>query len=230
MTTKELYQKASEITTSLKFKNKYTWAAFHKLINARVFTLNEAFKNQTPLNDFVKSNGSIMIFPTIVNGKMTGSIIRSIENGAILKYKSVNMPYGIGKLRKDFKYGDPIFIVEGIADYAAIKLLGKDIDVVAMQTVEISHALYELYSSVTNNIILIPDNDERGQIAVKRMKYKLKGLGVNVNVINQYGMMKDTGELLELAMMVDRTDSSSLKEELALIASYYRHQINLYRS
>lgn len=229
MTITDIYKKSGTIGEKLKFKNKYTWAGFYRIIDVRLFGLNDTFKHQTPLNDFVRRNGSILIFPNIVEGKMVSAIVRSMENDAFLKFSNADLPYGIGKLRKDFKYGDPLFLVEGIGDWAGVKLLGSEIDVVAMQTSEVPRDQYEIYSSITNNIVLIPDNDKAGRIGVAHMKSRFSKLGVTVSVIDQYSGLKDTGDILERTMMVDKTKSWAMKEELRLITKYYRNRINLYR-
>ena len=231
MNIKEMYEASRPVQISKKKTNKYIWAVCNNIIKAKYFDINDTFRVQTPLNDFVRHNGAVLLVPNIINKTMVGLNIRSLENGRILKFDNISLPYGIGSLRKDFKYGDPIFVVEGLGDYAAIKLINKDIDVLTMQTNEISRNDYSTYTSLTNNIVLIPDADERGRSSAKRMKYRFRELGVTVNVINQYGDFKDTGDLLELVMQVDKFKGMRkyLQEELRIATQYYKLMINRYR-
>jgi len=223
------YKKSQTIGEKSKFKNKYTWAGFHRIVDVRLFSLNDTFSKETDLNDFIRRNGSALIFPNKVLGKYTDFLVRSVENNKILREKLTDLPYGIGYLREDFKYGDPLFIVEGIGDWVGVKLLDKTIDVVAMQTNEISKDMYETYSSITNHVVIIPDNDERGLNSLKRMKYRFREHGVTVDSIYQYGDLKDTGEILERAMLCEKTNSTALKRELNLISKYYKAKINQFR-
>lgn len=225
----EVYKQSKSIGEKHKFLNKYTWAGAYRLIDVRMFTLNDTFMKQTPLNDFVRRNGSILIFANKVQGEVASFTVQAIDSKKILKSKRANLPYGIGHIREDFKYGDPLFVVEGIADWAGVKLIDKNIDVVAMETSEVAKDMYEVYASITNNIVLIPDNDEFGRRTVKRMKFRFRELGVSVSVIDQYDELKDTGDILERTMMVDKTKSWALKEELRVITKYYRSRINMYR-
>ncbi len=229
MNIESVYKKSQTIGEKNKFKNKYTWAGFHRILDVRLFSLNDTFAKETKLNDFVRRNGSILIFPNKVQGKYTDFLVRSTDNNKMLREKLVDLPYGVKYLRENFKYGDPLFVVEGIGDWVGVKLLDKTIDVVAMQTNGISNNMYEIYASITNNIILIPDNDERGRENIKRAKYRFSELGVTVGVIDQYGDLKDTGEILERAMLCEKTNSTALKRELNLISKYYKAKINQFR-
>ena len=57
-----------------------------------------------------------------------------IKNITPLKLGSNSFPYNLGNLSKDFKYGDAIILVEGVADLAGLKLLDPTLNIVAMQS------------------------------------------------------------------------------------------------
>lgn len=229
MTLEDMYNLAKDINKDQQLINKYLWAGYNKLLDVRYFDVNDTFTVQTPINDYVKKYGSIMIFPNIVNGKIVDLSIRTVEQKKVLTYKIVDLPFGVGTLRDDFKYGDPLFLVEGVGDYCALKFIDKNIDVVAMMGNSVAKDMYETYASITNNIILLADNDESGRQTINSIEKRFRKLSVNVEVIPQFDTMKDTGDILDNIVEYQKTKSQDLKEYIALAVKYYQSQINLHK-
>lgn len=218
----ELYNKAHDIPEALKNKTKYTFMAFHKIIPARYLDINDTLTEDLPISGYINNHISVLLMPNIVNGTIVDIFVKPmVSKGAPLRLVESPLPYGIGNLRKDFKYGDPLILVEGIGDYGALKFIDRNIDVVAMGTNDIPAAMYKVYASITNNIIIIPDADAAGYSQVKKVTSTLKKYDVNVSLLKQYSTLKDTGEILDRIV-----DNSVSNELLLLIADYYRSQIS----
>jgi hypothetical protein len=197
----ELYKLGRDVPKEIFLKDKYTWMAFVGLIKAKYLSPNDTFLAKLPIDRFIKRNGECLLIPNYIGNLMLDLDIRPLNNkDSILSFKKYNFPYGIGRLRDNFKYGDPIYLVEGIADYGALKLIKPDLDVLALRTSSIHRDSYEFYASLTNKIVLISDQDPYGKSASSKMARKLKDLGVDVYTIEQFGNMKDTGEVLELLL------------------------------
>lgn len=229
MKIEELYQLGKNIPESLVNKNKYTWLAHKNLLELKYLDINDIFKHKTPINNFVVEHGSVLLIPNIINGQLADLTIKALNSKHILKFNNVNLPYNIGHL-KNFKYGDPLIIVEGIADVAGFKLIDPDMPVVALRTNSISKASYKIYESITNNVVLLLDNDKAGQTQVAKLQLKLKESGIYSSVISQYNNLKDTGDIVDLFMQYEKTKSSAILSELNNINIYYKAQINLIKA
>lgn len=229
MTAKELYQVAGEIPEALKFHNKYTWLAYYNLIEARYLDINDTFRLKTPINDYIKKFGAVLLLPNFVNGWLVDLAIKPLDTKeSMLTFDFKQLPYGIGSLRADFKYGDALYIVEGVADWAALKLIKPDIDVVAIKSNSIPKAAYTLYASLTNKIILVPDNDDAGKSQLKTIKKRFIELGVDTYIISQFGNMKDTGELINLLMRFEQTSNQNIKDDIEIIKNYFLENFKNY--
>ena len=222
----ELYEKAHNVPKSLSEKSKYALMAYHKLIPAKYLDINDTMTSDIPIAGYINSNNAVLLMPNIINGTIVDIYVKPLLSaGAPLKLVNSPLPYGIGTLRKDFKFGDPLILVEGIGDYGALKFIDSTLDVVAIGTNDIPASMYSIYANITNNIILIPDNDAAGYSQLKKIIANFKKLDVNVHVVKQYSTMKDTGEILD--RYVAKTIS---KELLLLVADYYKSQIKFIKS
>lgn len=226
MTIKELYDSAHELTKSMSNKNKYTYLAFHKVIEAKYLDVNDTITGDLPISGYINKYMTVLLIPNRVNDVIVDIFVRPLEGkGNPLKLVESSLPYGIGKLQKDFKYGDFIVLVEGIGDYGALKFIDPTINVLAVGTNGVTADLYPIIASLTSNVILIPDNDKAGRSQVRTVINKFKSLGVSVSVIKQYSNFKDTGELLDILV-----EQQTSKELLMLIADYYKTQIAFAKS
>lgn len=222
MTINELYNVASDLPQSLKYHNKYTWLISNSIIDGKYFDINNTFTNKTPINDYVKRVGPVILIPNIVNGWMVDLVIKPLNTKeSVLTFDFKHLPFGIGSFREDFKFGDPIYLVEGIADWAALKLIKPDLDIIAIRSNSIPHDMYSLYASLTDKIVLIPDNDSAGQAQINNIKKNFKTNDTSVYTIEQFGSMKDTGEIIDLLITIDKTHNQNSKELLGLIKLYF---------
>lgn len=226
MNIEELYSLGRLVPDSLKYKNKYTWLAHSNILEMRYLDVNDIMRRSTPINGFVSEHGSVLMIPNMVNKKMADLTVKALNSKSILRYKNVKLPYGVGQL-KDFKYGDPLILVEGIADLAGLKLVNKDLNVVALRTNSISQDMYQVYKTLTNHIVLLLDNDKAGQRQVNKTKFNLAREGIQATVIEQHADIKDTGEIVELFMRYDKTRSSDVLLQLQNLNVYYKAQISL---
>lgn len=226
MTLNELYELAKEIPEYLKYENKYAWLGYNNIIDVRYLDVDDILRVKTPINNFINEHGSVLLLPNIVNGHVVDLLVRALDSPQMINYREVNLPYNIGNL-KDFKYGDPLFIVEGPADAAGLKLVDPNIAVVALKTNDINKDAYQVYKSLTNKIVLVLDSDKAGQLQLVKMRLNLKELGISTYTINQFGYLKDTGEIAEITMSYEKSKNTELLIELNNINLYYKAQIKL---
>jgi hypothetical protein len=226
MNLEKMYSIAKPIPEHLKDHNKYTWLGYHKIINVRYLDVNDVIKNKMPINSFVSEHGAVLLFANIINGHIIDILIKALNTKHILNYRAQNFPYHIGQLQ-NFKYGDPLFIVEGIADVGGLKIIDPTIPVVALKTNDISKESYEIYKSLTDKIVLILDNDKAGQMQLTKIRLKLKDLGIQTFVIDQFAALKDTGEIIDLIMSYEKTKDQNKLLLLNNINLYYKGQIKL---
>lgn len=226
MTLNELYELAKEIPEYLKYENKYAWLGYNNIIDVRYLDVDDILRVKTPINNFINEHGSVLLLPNIVNGHVIDLLVRALDSPQMINYREVNLPYNIGNL-KDFKYGDPLFIVEGPADVAGLKLVDGNIAVVALKTNDINKDAYQVYKSLTNKIVLVLDSDKAGQLQLVKMRLNLKELGISTYTINQFGYLKDTGEIAEITMSYEKSKNTELLIELNNINLYYKAQIKL---
>lgn len=229
MTLKELYNSAHEIPETLKYYNKYTWLGFNNIIDLRYLDVNDTFSRKTPIDGYIKRYGRVLLMPNIVDNEIVDMSVRPIDTKESMLYLGLaGIPYGIGKLNADFKYGDYIYLIEGIGDYGALKLIDQNINVLAIRSNGIPKDQYEIYASLTNKIIIIPDNDKAGKSQISFTKKVFSGLGVDVFVIDQFGLLKDSGDLVDIVMNFEKTKDSNTLENILLISEYFKRSFEVY--
>jgi|GEM_PF-3761182 len=224
---KEIYEKARTIPESIKDTNKYTFFGYNKVIPIKYMSVNDTFEIQTSLNDFIRSSGDILLFPNIIDGEITDLFIRSIKNkSAFLTYRESDIPYGAGYINEKFKYGNPLFVVEGIGDYGALKLIYPSINVVAMMSNSIPNSMYDIYAGITNNIVLLPDNDSAGLFQVNLIRKEFKKRDVTVTVIKQFSNLKDTGDIADMILEYKKEKNDYIKNKIDLAIKYYKLKVD----
>jgi hypothetical protein len=222
-----LYGIAHDITKDMEFINKYTWLGYHKVIPVRYLDINDTMEYDLPINNYIIENETILLFPNYLNDKMIDINIRPLDSKNLKIFRKANLPYNIGNLSKDFKYGDPLYLVEGIGDLGGLKLIDPHVNVLAIRTNAVPKDMYPVLASITNNITLVLDGDDAAKKQINYIKNQFKTFGVSVNTIGQFGNLKDTGEIVELVMKYQETKDATHLELLNLINIYYKNQINL---
>jgi hypothetical protein len=236
MTKTQLYNLARKIPEELKYTNKYTWMIDKGIIKGRFLGINDTFDMKTPLNDYIKEVGDILVIPNIVNKKITSLVVKPLDSTKkMLTFDTLKLPFGIGGFPEEFRYGDLIVFVEGIADLGALKLLLPKTPIIAMMSNAIAKSSYPFYAMLTDKIVIIPDGDKEGHSQIERMRKRFSDLGVNLGIVEQYGSMKDTGEIIDLFMEYERQGGRQLgkkdfQEKLNLLREYYQGSLSLYKS
>lgn len=233
MTIDEIYSKAHKIPKSLEFYNKYTWLGFNKLVDVRILDINDTFTNDFKFNDFIKRYKRVLLFPNFINSVMVDLMIKPIDtNDRILSFRNFDIPYGTKYFSKEFKYGDPVILVEGIGDLGALRLLSKDLNIIALKTNSVTDNIYDFISTITNNVIIIPDNelDRKAIRLAYHSKKKFAKLGVTLKIVKQFSNFKDTGTLLDVIVNSLKVSKEYFLSKSDLIESakkYYLTQISI---
>lgn len=222
----KLWSMARPIPKELELINKYTWMGVNKVLPIRYLDANDVMAHPNmPIKNYLVNNEVILLFPNIVNGVIVDLYVQPLyTKGKPLRLGSTAFPYNIGGLSPDFKYGDPIILVEGIADLAAIKLMG-DLNVVAMRGNSLGTPQTKLLAAITNNIIVIPDSDEAGNQGFSRLWRKFRDLKVNIVSVNQFKNFKDTGDFIEKILYYYKTEDLSILDEIQLSWRFYEVSI-----
>lgn len=227
MNIEELYNIAHELPKSLEFHNKYTWLICNGIIEARYLDINDVISSDIPISSYIKAKGIVLLFPNKVGDMIVDIYIRALDSKETpLKIGLDLIPFGLGNLGKDFKYGSKLILVEGISDLGALKVINPNFDIVAIQSNSLSSTAARLLSTITNNFIILSDNDSAGIKGANISKRRLEQFDCNVNIINQYGELKDSGDILELLMTYLKNKDEDTKHKLYLIQEYYNIQIN----
>jgi hypothetical protein len=222
----ELYKIANPITDDKKHLNKYTFLGnefnfpHYRILSLRDVML-KGMHTRMPkyLLDFISENGEVLLIANIISGYIPLIQLRTLrgEKKFIALGNQSKLFYGLGYLNKNFKFGDWIIIVEGIADADIIR--GIYPNVLATMTSRITRSQFEVLKLLTNKVILIGDNDIPGRKGTKLNRVLLKEAGFDVRLIFQYGDMKDCGELADFLLQNDgQTFNSAVK--------YYEGKIN----
>lgn len=221
----KFYNKLKELPEDINVNNKYLFLVKNKIIDGKYLHASEVMnlKNEK-IKDFMFNVESSLIFPISVDNYITSLFFKSISiESNPLKVNKTEIPYGFDYFNKDFKYGDSIILVEGIADLGALKLLNPKLNVIAMLSNSLSKGSCEFITKLTNNFIVITDNDKAGDIGFNTIRKRLRPH--TVNRVSNYGTLKNPGEILEILMKYQKTKDTYLKNELYIIKSYYLNNI-----
>lgn len=227
MNLQELYDLARPIPERLVLENKYCFAIDIELIEGRYLDINDALKKQIVINDYVKNHEQVLVIPNRVEGKIVDITVMPLDGSKEILYLGGNViPFGAGNL--DFKYNDKLFVVEGISDYAALKYIKPDLNVVAIRTNSVSNTMLELIKSMTSNVVFITDSDEAGNIGYYSSRKKFKAEGITLSRISQYEDMKDTGEILDMCLKLynalEKDEYDDTLSELKFIKIYFNEK------
>lgn len=220
----ELYNKLKRIPKNLINSDKYLLLGLTAL-DAKYISTRDIFHIENfQIKEYIADVGDAVVFPITINNKIVSLFIRSLDSkDNPLKYNKTTIPYGFDMFDEDFKYGDPVILVEGIADLGALKLINPKYNVIAMLSNSISKESCEFLKEITNNFVIITDNDKAGDIGFKTIRKRLSGN--NVRRIIPYGTTKDPGDIIDLLLKYRRTKDTFIKTEIDIIKSYYLNSI-----
>ena len=188
-----------------KYRTKYINFELEYHYGYRIITNGSIVKNgwlsesKLPkyIVDFINEHGEVLLMPSIYNGYVVGVVLRSLKKKAFLVYGHPTL-YGLGRLHPNFTYGMPIVVCEGAIDCDIISRIYPNS--VAMLTSALSTLQKELLKRLTNNIILLYDNDERGRQNTRMDYYNLKKMGFNVATLSQHNLVKDPGDMYDMKL------------------------------
>jgi hypothetical protein len=203
VTPAELYTICSPLTAEDTIRSHYLQNALrYSITNYRRVSLGDIVSHgmlqriPESLLKFINRYGEVLVIAHVLAADVYSLTFRAIESKDFTTYGSQSFFYGSGDLANTaFIYGDPIVLVEGILDRDALNGVYPYI----MSTLSSSMSLVqlEILEVLTNNVILMYDNDVRGQDGVLRDIGKLKPWGIEVFTINHPGGVKDSGTLAE---------------------------------
>lgn len=200
------------------------YAYKYKPDNYRLITSGELFVRgrnlQIPqyLVQFMSYHEEALMMANIIADKVINIIFRSITtNKEFMKVGNMKSTfYGLGKLSKDFKYGDTILLTEGHLDRDMMSIIYPN--TLGIMTSHLSRNQVELLKGLTNKFILMLDNDEAGIKGQNYAKHQLKGC--KISELEHDISLKDAGDLVKL----DITNHNKFED----IINNYKLQIELF--
>lgn len=227
MNLEQLYNLAKPLTSKDIFLNKYTFLAYNNIIEAKYLSVNSLPQLDTKLSPYIMQHSKILLFPSKINNIIDTIVVRPmLTNGTPLTLASGKLPFNIGNISEDFKYGDPLILVEGLADIGGLKLIDNTLNIIAFNSSALAKQYYEIVASLTHNIILLPDKDKTGEISIRKMKREFKKFNISLKVVEQFQDLKDTGDIVELLLQYNTINNKQvkqvIKQKLNLIKVYYK--------
>lgn len=222
MNLNELYSVAHDITEQMSTTNKYTFIGYNKILPVKYLDINDILKHDLPIKHYIQNFGTVLLFPNIVDNNIEDLYVRPLNTKeSPLKLGNNKVLYNLGNF-KNFKYGNPIILVEGIADLAGLKLIVPNAYIVAMQSSSIPIDYYEILAGLTNKIIIVADNDKAGLNNAYNMRRNFKQYNVDVAIVKQYSSYKDTGDIVDSVIKYTITRDAYVKKELEIAKEYYK--------
>lgn len=223
----KLYVLSHKIDEDKKYTNKYTFmASEYSYPHMRVLNIGDLVSNQFRkgkdlpeyVMNFIGEKGEVLLIANIINREVPYVQLRDMNSKEFSVYGAqTKLFFGMGFLDKEFKYGDPIMLVEGSMDFSVGYSFYKN--TLATMTAGLTSMQYEILKLLTNRVILAYDNDEAGRKATNRDSKKLKELGFEVKYLSHFTGFKDLGDLADCMFTMD-----TVKTDLA--TRYYGFTIN----
>ena len=218
----QLFNIARKIETK-RSKYEYMASGLGQL-NYRIITdgeLNIRGKDidlPTYVRSFINAHKEVIIIANVIRGRVLGMLLRSVGEKAFMDYGfRKGSFYGLGSLSPNFKYGDPIMLVEGAIDCDFAKQFITR-DCLAIMTSSVSIAKAKVLSCLTNRVFLFLDNDEAGRKGELTTKSRLESLGVTVEILPKNPALKDLGDLLDLYRTANMYTDTLITELRMLLA------------
>lgn len=222
----KLYSKASNLPSNLALVNKYTLLVANNIIEGKYMSVSDILSNNSKLNSYIVDKRHVLLLPNSLNGNIVSMFVRGVEDSTFpLKIGDTSIPYGLDTFSKDFKYGDPIIFVEGLGDYGGLKLLDPSLNIIVLFSNSLSKASCDIVGRLTNRFIVITDNDEAGLIGFRTIRKNLSKYNATVTRVNNYGDMKDPGEIAEMTLKYMKSKDQYIKNQLGIIKEYYINSI-----
>ena len=206
----ELYKISEPISKDKSMVNKYTYMGYkfnfphYRILNLRqVMLAGYHLTMPKHLLNFISEQGEVLLIANIISGYIPLLQLRSLhgEKQFTALGSQSKLFYSLGYLDSDFKYGDWVIIVEGIADADIMR--GIYPNILATMTSRITKSQFEVLKLLTNKVILLGDNDEPGRKGTRNNRLLLQDNGFDVKLIYQYSNFKDCGELGDYLMSGD---------------------------
>lgn len=146
-------------------------------------------------------------------------ILRSLKDKRFVTVGScTQIPYGM-RLFDNFKYGDLLVVVEGLKDRDSLAQIYPY--TIAAQSSSLSIIAKKILELVTNNILLLYDNDDAGNKGSYRdMRYFSQNISINKGR-HPLGV-KDCGTMVDILYRNNDTYTNSIYKE------YYKNLIKSY--
>lgn len=198
---KKLFNLGRLIDTDDTFPYKH-FAFKHNKSNYRLITSGELFIRGKDLDipnfvyQFMNFHSEAIMIANIIHNKVISIVFRSTDkNKEFIKLGTTKSTfYGLGDLSDNFRYGEPILLVEGHLDRDMMATIYPN--TLGIMTNHLSSSQIEILSYLTNKIILMFDNDEAGKLGQKNAKYRLKNF--KIMELKSYPNLKDAGDLVKL--------------------------------
>ena len=200
--------------------NPYLHLAYvNKFTHYKLITYGEIFIKARNLNmpefvrSFIQNKNQVLMMANIISGKVVGLTFRTVEGPKDFLTWGNNRGnfYGLGQLSPDFKYGDPIVLVEGLMDCDVVKQFYPN--TLAVLTATLTKNQVAVLTRLTNNVILMLDNDDAGQQGTKKSIRSIQDK-CSIRVFNHYPKLKDAGDIVKAELNKD--------ENYDFIVNYYK--------
>ena len=200
-------RKIFELGRPITEDNNFPYIHFaykYKKDNYRIITSGELLIRGRNLDipqfvvEFITFHNEAIMIANIVANKVLSIVFRSTDqNKEFMKLGTTKSTfYGLGELSSDFRYGMPILLVEGHLDRDMMATIYPN--TLGVMTSHLSRSQVELLTGLTNNFILMLDNDEAGREGTKHAKYVLRGN--KIYIMKHDPSLKDAGDLVKLEM------------------------------
>lgn len=213
-----LYNISREITQATIDSDDYTYLAcianlnnIRALSSGEMINYKDSFKYYSYIPKFIDRNNEVVLIFNMYKNIPIGCTIRSTSTHDFIDVGNTGgIFYNLCNMSPNFRYGDPITIVEGPKDCETYKRVFNDKNCIAMMTSNTTSGQLQVLRLLTNNIILANDNDDAGKKAQKAFtSYNNKFF--KINKLNHPDDMKDFGDLIPLI----RNDKPRLKTTVA---------------
>lgn len=204
--TEDSTNKYLHLAYKCKFKHYKLITGGEILIKGRGLDIPEFVKA------FIANNNQVLMMANIISGKVVGLTFRTVEGPKDFLTWGNNKGnfYGLGQLSPSFKYGDPIILVEGLMDCDVIKQYYPN--TMAVLTSGLTKNQVAVLTRLTNNVILMLDNDEAGERGTVLSERAIKDKCM-VKIFKHHPKCKDPGDIVSLELNKD--------EDYDFINKYY---------
>lgn len=222
----KLYENANTLPSKASLINKYTFLIANNIIKAKYMSVSDILSNNSKLNSYIVDKKHVLLIPNFISGNIVSMFVRGVNDSKFpLKLGDTHLPYGLDSFNKDFKYGDPIILVEGLGDYGGLKLLDPTLNIIVMFSNTLPKSSYDIIGRLTNKFIVITDNDDAGLLGFRILKKSLNKYNATVTRVENFGDMKDPGEIAEMTLKYMKTKDQFTKNQLGIIKEYYLSSI-----